>query len=241
MNAGAAVDLQFLRRSCARCSLHELCLPAAIGGDDLHRLDDIVRARRPLAPGERLYRAGQPLEALYVAREGAFKTVTAAADGDEQVLGFHLPGELMGLDGLGSDLHAVDAEALTRAEVCAIPLHQLETVARDVPGLQRQLMRIIGQGIGRDQAHLQALGRRQALERIALFLHGLAERYRALGRDDTQLMLPMSREDIASYLGIVIETVSRTLTKMRDDGVIAVDGRQIRILDPARLAAAAHR
>jgi CRP/FNR family transcriptional regulator len=241
LNADAPLDLQYLRRSCARCSLHELCLPAAIGGDDLHRLDAIVRSRRPLQPGERLYRAGQPLTALYVAREGAFKTISADAGGGSQVLGFHLPGELMGLDGLGGDVHAVDAEALTRAEVCAIPLEQLEAIARDVPGLQRQLMRVIGQGIGRDQDHLQALGRRQAPERIALFLHGLAERYRTLGHDGLRLTLPMSRDDIASYLGIVIETVSRTLTKMRDDGLIAVDGRQIRILDPDRLAAATHR
>jgi CRP/FNR family transcriptional regulator len=199
MSAVPALDLENLRRGCARCSLHELCLPASIGDDDLHRLDDIVRSRRPLQPGDRLYRRGQALGSLYVAREGAFKTVAESGAGDAQVIGFHLP------------------------------------------GLQRQLMRVIGQGIGRDQAHLEMLGRRQAPERIALFLHGLAERYRQLGRGGDDLMLPMSREDIASYLGIVIETVSRTLSKLQDDGVIAVQGRQIRIVDRARLDAAAHR
>src|SRR5690606_23355499 len=132
------------------------------------------------------------------------------------------------------------AEALTRAEVCAIPLEQLEAIAREVPGLQRQLLRVIGQGIGRDQTHVEMLGRRQAPERIALFLHGLAERYRQLGRGGADLQLPMTREDIASYLGIVIETVSRTLTKMQEDGIIAVRGRQLRILEPARLDALAH-
>jgi CRP/FNR family transcriptional regulator len=241
MSAVPALDLENLRRGCARCSLHELCLPASIGDDDLHRLDDIVRARRPLLPGDRLYRRDAPLSSLYVAREGAFKTVTESDDGVAQVIGFHLPGELIGLDGLGAGKHAVDAVALTRSEVCEIPLAQLEGVARQLPGLQRQLMRVIGQGIGRDQAHLEMLGRRQAPERIALFLHGLAERYRQLGRGGDDLMLPMSREDIASYLGIVIETVSRTLSKLQDDGVIAVAGRQIRILDRARLDTAAHR
>lgn len=241
MSAVPVLDLDGLRKGCARCSLHELCLPASIGDDDLHRLDDIVRARRPLQPGDRLYRRGTSLSSLYVAREGAFKTVTENEGGDAQVIGFHLPGELIGLDGLGAGEHAVDAVALTRAEVCEIPLSQLEDVARQLPGLQRQLMRVIGQGIGRDQAHLEMLGRRQAPERIALFLHGLAERYRQLGRGGDDLMLPMSREDIASYLGIVIETVSRTLSKLQDDGVIAVHGRQIRILDRARLDAAAHR
>ena len=241
MNAVVALDLDKLRRGCARCSLQELCLPASIGDDDLHRLDAIVRTRRPLAPGDRLYRAGQPLTSLYVAREGAFKTVAGDAGGSSQVIGFHLPGELIGLDGLGTGTHAVDAEALTRAEVCEIPLAKLEEIARQLPGLQRQLMRVIGQGIGRDQAHLEMLGRRQAPERIALFLHGLAERYRQLGRGTEALTLPMSREDLASYLGIVIETVSRTLSKLQDEGVISVHGRQIRILDQARLDSAAHR
>ena len=241
MSAVPALDLENLRKGCARCSLHELCLPASIGDADLHRLDAIVRERRPLQPGDRLFRRGQTLGSLYVAREGAFKTVTESEGGDAQVIGFHLPGELIGLDGLGGGEHAVDAVALTRAEVCEIPLTQLESVARQLPGLQRQLMRVIGQGIGRDQAHLEMLGRKQAPERIALFLHGLAERYRQLGRGGDDLMLPMSREDIASYLGIVIETVSRTLSKLQDDGIIAVAGRQIRILDRTRLDAAAHR
>ena len=109
MNAVVAIDIDRLRRGCALCSLQELCLPASIGDDDLHRLDAIVRTRRPLAPGDRLYRAGQVLTSLYVAREGAFKTVAGDAGGSSQVIGFHLPGELIGLDGLGTGTHAVDA------------------------------------------------------------------------------------------------------------------------------------
>lgn len=234
------VDLDRLRRSCAQCSLHVLCLPAGIGGEDLRQLDDIVRSKRPLEPGETLFRAGQNLGSLFVAREGAFKTLATNQDGDVQVIGFHLPGELMGLDALGSGLHACEAEALTRATVCEIPITQLELVCSKLPGLQRQLLRIIGQGINRDQTHMEMLGRRQAPERLALFLHGLSERYRQLGRPGDQFMLPMSREDIASYLGMVIETVSRTLTKMQDDGVISVRGRQLHILDAARLDAMVH-
>ena len=234
------VDLDRLRKSCAQCSLQVLCLPAGIGGDDLQQLDDIVRNKRPLEQGETLFRAGQNLGSLFVAREGAFKTLATNQDGDVQVIGFHLPGELMGLDALGSGHHACDAQALTRATVCEIPLAQLEHVCSKVPGLQHQLLRIIGQGINRDQAHMEMLGRRQAPERLALFLHGLSERYRLLGRPGDQFMLPMSREDIASYLGMVIETVSRTLTRMQDEGVISVRGRQLQILDPARLDAMVH-
>ncbi|GAB2490767.1 helix-turn-helix domain-containing protein [Arenimonas alkanexedens] len=233
-------DLDRLRQSCAQCSLHVLCLPAGIGGDELQQLDDIVRNNRPLEAGDTLFRAGQALGSLFVAREGAFKTVATNQDGDAQVIGFHLPGELMGLDALGSGHHACEAVALTRATVCEIPLDQLEQVSAKVPGLQHQLLRIIGQGINRDQSHMEMLGRRQAPERLALFLHGLSERYRQLGRPGDQFMLPMGREDIASYLGMVIETVSRTLTKMQEDGVITVRGRQVRILDLDRLDAIVH-
>lgn len=238
--AADGLQLEQLRRSCAQCSLQVLCLPAGIGGEDLHRLDDIVRSRRPLERGDTLFRSGQRLASLYVAREGAFKTMATDANGVQQVIGFHLPGELMGLDALGRGQHACDALALTRATVCEIPLGQLEDICAQLPRLQHQLLRIIGQGINRDQDHIEMLGRRQANERMALFLHGLSGRYQLLGRPGDNFQLPMSREDIASYLGMVIETVSRTLTKLQDDGIIAVRGRQLKILDAARLDAIVH-
>ena len=234
------VDIDRLRRSCAQCSLQALCLPAGIGADDMYRLDELVRSRRPLQQGDTLYRAGQALTSLYVAREGAFKTVATSQDGDSQVIGFHLPGELMGLDAMGSGQHGCDSVALTHASVCEVPMAQLESVCQQVPGLQRQLLRIVGQGIQRDQGHVEMLGRRQAHERMALFLHGLSERYRLLGRPADMFMLPMSREEIASYLGMVIETVSRTLSKLQDDGIIGVRGRQMKIVDHKRLEALVH-
>jgi CRP/FNR family transcriptional regulator len=238
---GAPVlDFDRLRRNCAACSLHVLCLPAGIGAEDLHRLEEIVRNRRPLARGEHLYRAGQAMSSLYVAREGAFKTVALDSEGDEQVVGFHLPGELMGLDGMGRGRHGCDSVALTQATVCEIPMSKLEEICAEVQGLGHQLLRIIGQGIDRDQNHLEMLGRKQAQERVALFLHGLSERYRLLGLPGDMFTLPMSREDIASYLGLVIETVSRTLTRLQDEGVIAVRGRKLRILDRQRLDALVH-
>lgn len=238
--SSTGIDLDGLRKGCAQCSLHVLCLPAGIGGSDLHRLDELVRSRRPLAGGDTLFRVGQPMASLYVAREGAFKTVATDAEGEQQVIGFHLPGELMGLDAMGSGQHACDAEALTRASVCEIPLAELESICRQVPGLQRQLMRVIGQGIQRDQAHLEMMGKRQAPERLALFLHGLSERYRQIGQTGDEIQLPMSRQDIASYLGLVIETVSRTLTRLQEEGVIAVRGRRVSIVDRARFDALAH-
>jgi CRP/FNR family transcriptional regulator, anaerobic regulatory protein len=238
--ADSAVDLVRLRQSCAKCSLQTLCLPATIGLEDLDQLDRVVKNRRPLQLGDHLYRSGQTLGALFVAREGAFKTTITDEQGMSQVIGFHLPGELIGLDALGTGAHACDAQALTQANVCEIPLSQLEAVAAQIPGLQHQLLRIIGQSINRDHGHLEMLGVKSAGDRMALFLHGLTERYRALGRPSELLVLPMSRQDIGSYLGLVIETVSRTFNKMQEDGIISVHGRQIKILDMKRLATMAH-
>ena len=236
----SVIDLVRLRQSCAKCTLQTLCLPANIGMEDLDQLDRVVKNRRPMQLGDYLYRSGQALGALFVAREGAFKTTITDEQGQSQVIGFHLPGELIGLDALGSGSHACDAQALTHANVCEIPLSQLETVASQVPGLQHQLLRIIGQSINRDHSHLEMLGVKSAGDRMALFLHGMTERYALLGRPADLIVLAMSRQDIGSYLGLVIETVSRTFNKMQEDGVISVHARQIRILDPQRLASMAH-
>jgi CRP/FNR family transcriptional regulator len=234
------LDVARLRRCCAHCSLQQLCLPAGIGAQDLQLLDEIVRRRRPIERGERLFRPGDALSAVYVARDGAFKTVSISEDGEEQVIGFHLPGELIGLDALGTGEHRCEAVALTTANVCEVPFDLLAEVAAQVPTLQQQLLRVIGQSVGRDQDHLGMLVRRQANERIALFLHGLVERLRHIGESGTQFRLPMSREDIARYLGLALETVSRGFTRLQDDQVIAVVGRRVEILDVDELARLAH-
>ncbi len=234
------IDLALLRRGCAQCSLRQLCLPAGIGSSELQQLDDIVRRRRPVNRGESLFRAGDRLGAVYVARDGAFKTVSTTEDGDMQVVGFHLAGELIGLDALGEGVHRCDAVALTEANVCEVPFEQLTAVAAQLPGLQQQLMRVIGQSVSRDQDHLQMLVRRQANERIAMFLLDLSDRLRNIGECGTQFRLPMSREDIAHFLGLALETISRGFTRLQDDGVIAVIGRKVQILDAAELQRLAH-
>ena len=240
MTDAAIIDLQRLRHSCAQCSLHQLCLPDSMDRQDLDRLDHLIHKRRPLLRDGVLFRAGDALTSLYVARDGAFKTSALGEDGSIQVIGFHLPGELIGLDALGDGVHRCDAVALSPATVCEVPLKALNELAAQLPSLQRQLLRIIGRSVGRDQDHLAMMGRRHAVERLALFLHSLSERFVALGLPRAEFTLPMSREDIASYLGMVIETVSRTFSRLQDDGVIAVRGRQIHLLDCDRLARLAH-
>jgi CRP/FNR family transcriptional regulator len=234
------LDLTKLRRGCAQCSLQKLCLPAGIPAQELQRLDEIVGRRRPIERGARLFRPGDPLASIYVARDGALKTVSLGEDGEEQILGFHLPGELVGLDALGAGVHRCEAVALTTANVCEVPFDQLVGVAAQLPSLQKQLMRVIGQSIERDHDHVGMLGRRQADERIALFLHGLRERFCNIGDFGTRFKLPMSREEIANFLGMAIETVSRGFTKLQEQGVIAVDGRSVEIVNLAQLTAIAH-
>lgn len=234
------ITLDRLRRGCRQCSLQQLCLPAGIGADALARMDELVRDRRELDRGARLFRAGDPLSAVYVARSGAFKTSGVTAGGEPQLLGFHLPGELIGLDALGGGSHRCEAVALEASEVCEVPFPRLTAIAAQIPGLQAQLLRVIGGSVTRDQEHLGLLMRRHASERIALFLHGIGERYARIGQSATAFKLPMSREDIAHYLGLALETVSRGFTRLQDDGVIAVHGRRIEIVDAEALEKLAH-
>lgn len=240
MSDSSVLDLIQLRRGCTYCSVRQLCLPGGIGAEELQRLDQIVQRRRPVARGERLFRLGDPLTAVFIARDGAFKSVSISEDGEEQVLGFHLPGELIGLDALGTGEHRCEGVALTAANVCEVPYDQLSAVAAQVPSLQQQLFRVIGQSVDRDQDHLGILVRRQANERIALFLHSIGERYRNVGQSDRQFQLPMSREDIARFLGLALETVSRGFTRLQDDGVIDVTGRRVEIVNVTELLRLAH-
>ena len=240
MNEPVSLNLARLRRSCAECSVQQLCLPAGVDGEDMGRLDLVARRRRPRARGEVLFRAGDPLHAVYVASEGSFKTVVVNAAGEEHVLGFHLPGELFGLDAVGTGEHRCEAVALVDSRVCELPFDRLAGIAAKLPSLQHQLLRVIGQSANHDHDHVDVLSRRQASERVAMFVHGLSERYRRIGRPADDFHLPMSRDEIARYLGLVLETVSRGFSRLHEEGVIEVHGRRIRILDQHALLAAAN-
>lgn len=231
----AVVDLARLRKSCAACGLVQLCLPAAIGGDDLQRLDQILQSRRPLERGQAIFRTHTPFTSLYVVRSGSFKSFTTNEQGDSQVLGFHLPGEIVGFDALSTDHHQCTAEALERSTVCEVPYAKLAQIAAQVPDLQHQLMRVISREVHRDHEHLVMMGRRHAQERLAIFLKSLSERYRRLQRDPHALTLGMSRYELANYLGLVVETVSRLFTRMQAAGVLEVHRKTVRIVDPAKL------
>lgn len=230
------LDLNLLRRSCSSCALNELCLPAGIGGDDLTRLDGTVKDKRTLERGGALYRDGDPFKALYVVRSGSLKTFVQNEAGDTQILGFHLPGEIIGFDALASNRHASQAEALERSSICELPYAQLQQVTSEVPALHRQLMRVISREVVEEHRHLVMMGRQQAQEQLAIFLKSLADRYERLQRDGAALTLTMSRYDIANYLGLVVETVSRLFSRMEEMGVLEVNRKAVRILRPDLLA-----
>ena len=240
-NAIPIVNLRELRQSCSDCALNQLCLPASIGGADLDRLDQVVKQRLPLERGELLFREGANHPALFVVRSGSLKTFATLPGGDVQILGFHIAGELVGLDGLSGKGHRCTAEALERSSLCEVPFDSLTAVAAKVPGLQHQLFRVMSREFGREMQHPVMMGRKHAMSRLAIFLRSLSERLEGIGRDPHLLTLSMTRQELANYLGLVIETVSRLFSRMQSLGVLEVDRRSVRIVDPVALATLAEK
>lgn len=226
-----------LRTACSSCSVHELCLPAGLDQSGLEQLDRIVNRKRPLKRGEYLYRAGGALQSLYAVRTGFLKSCVLHDDGREQVAGFHMMGEMLGMDAIGSGKHICDAIALEDSDVCEIPYNDLEHLSRSIPALQHHFHRIMSREITRDYGVMLLLGSMRAEERLAAFLLNLTQRLHARGFSASALVLRMTREEIGSYLGLKLETVSRTFSKFQDEGLLEVKQRDIRITDEAGLRA----
>jgi CRP/FNR family transcriptional regulator len=232
-----ALRIEPFKVACASCNLRELCLPVGMSAEQLDRLDAIVANRRSVARGQALFRAGEVFQALFAVRTGFFKTSISSEDGRDQVTGFQMAGELLGLDGIGTDQHTCDAIALEDSQVCTIPYHQLEDLSRELSDLQRQFHRIMSREIVRDHGVMLLLGSMRAEERLAAFLLNLTQRLRTRGFSASSLVLRMTREEIGSFLGLKLETVSRAFSKFQDDGILDVKQRQIRVLDPDALQA----
>jgi CRP/FNR family transcriptional regulator len=220
-----------LKIACSNCNLRELCLPVGFSNQELQRLDTMVATRRSVRRGDTLFRSGDPFEAVYAVRTGFFKTRVSTDDGRDQVTGFQMAGELLGLDGISTDRHSCDAVALEDSQVCVIPYAQLEQLSREFPDLQRQFHKIMSREIVRDHGVMLLLGSMRAEERLAAFLLNLTQRLQARGFSQSSLVLRMTREEIGTYLGLKLETVSRCFSKFQEDGVLLVKQRQIHILD----------
>lgn len=224
---------------CQDCSLAPLCLPLSLNLEDMDALDQIVKRGRPLKKGEFLFRQGDTFDSVFAVRAGALKTFTLSDGGEEQITGFHLPSELVGLSGVDSESHPVSAQALETTSICEIPFERLDELAVLLPVLRRQLMRIMSREIRDDQQMMLLLSKKSADERIATFLVNLSARFRARGFSANQFRLAMSRSELGNYLGLAVETVSRVFTRFQQQGLIDAEGKEIHILDPIELCALA--
>ena len=231
------LKIETIKVSCQKCSLSDLCMPHGMGSDDISKLDEIVKRQQPYQPGQHLFHAGDKSSSIFAVRSGAVKSYCLTNDGDEQVLGFGLPGELVGFDGLAGNHFSSTCVVLETTSICELPFNRLEDLCHSLPGLQKQMMRLVGKEITTDHHMLMMLGQRSAEERLASFLLSLSARYKNRGLSASEFYLPMSRQDIGNYLGLAIETVSRLFAHFQEEKLLTVNRKQIKILDHAKLKA----
>jgi CRP/FNR family transcriptional regulator len=224
-----------IKVACSNCNLRELCMPMGLNDAEMQRIDEVVATRRKVARGDNLFRNGEKFNALYAIRTGFFKTCISSEDGRDQVTGFQMAGEIIGLDGIVSDHHTCDAIALEDAEVCVMSFDRIEELSREISALQRHVHKIMSREIVRENGVMLLLGSMRAEERLAAFLLNLVQRLHARGFSQSELILRMTREEIGSYLGLKLETVSRTFSKFAEDGIVEVKQRHVRILNPEAL------
>ena len=225
------VSIRELKARCSTCSVRELCLPVGVDREGLHQIDALVTDRVHLKKGDTLYRAGDPFAALHAIRVGSCKTTVLGEEGREQVAGYHMIGDIVGMDGIGTERHGGQAVALEDTEVCVLPFDRLEELAHHVVPLQRNLHKVLSTEIARDQNVMLLLGSMRAEERLAVFLLDLSQRHRERGYSGTEFVLRLTREDIGSYLGLKLETVSRLFSRFQEQGVLQVQGRAVKLLD----------
>ena len=226
-----------LKTTCSTCHLRKLCLPAHLTDAEIPRLDALITRKGVYHHGSALYRNGDKSQALYAIRTGGFKTQILNEEGHEQATGFQMAGEIIGMDGIDSDVHICDALALEDSEVCEIPFDDLEELSRELPLLQRHLHRILSREIVRNQNTMLLLGSMRAEERLAAFLLNLSQRFSVRGYSPTSIQLRMTRQEIGSYLGLKLETVSRALSHLQEAKLITVCNRSLEILSLAGLRA----
>lgn len=222
---------------CKDCRVSNLCLPTGLPVHDSHCLGALIGPRTRIRKGAALFNANDMLTALYAVRCGSFKTSFNNAEGQGVVINFWMPGEVLGLDAIATEHHVCDAIALEDSEVCTIPYGRLQALARDFPVLQQSLNRLMSREIVREHERVLMLCNLTAEERLANFFLSLSKCFANRGFSAHGFVLRMSREDVASYLGLRLETVCRSVARLRAQGVVSLHGRLVEILDmPALLA-----
>jgi CRP/FNR family transcriptional regulator len=231
MIATEAVKVAHCKTTCSSCNLRELCLPCGLTRSEMDVADSMVFTRKRVRRGESLYRAGDAFHSLYAVRSGFFKSTVLLEDGRDQVTGFSMAGEILGMDGIGPDRHGCSAVALEDSDICVIPYARLEELGHEIPGLQRHFHKVMSREIVREHGVMLLLGSMRAEERVAAFLLNLSQRFTARGYSPSEFNLRMTREEIGSYLGLKLETVSRIFSKFQEFGLVGVQQKLIQILD----------
>ncbi len=221
---------------CQDCSISQLCIPFSLNDSEMDQLDNIIERKKPIQKGETLFKAGDDLRALYAIRSGTIKSYTITEQGDEQITGFHLAGDLVGFDAITRQHHPSFAQALETAMVCEIPYEILDELSGRLPKLRQQIMRMMSNEIMGDQEMILLLSKKNAEERLAAFLHNLSTRISERGFSAKEFRLAMTRGDIGNYLGLTVETISRLLGRFQKIGLIRVKGKYVTILDQVVLA-----
>ena len=214
--------------ACSRCTLSELCLPRNLSEAETQRFEQIVHRSRPIQPGEHLFRAGDPFKSVANVRSGCFKSYVIDQEGQEQVVAFHLPGEIIGLDAIHDHTHMTNVVALDTSSVCGLTFESVTNLARHMPDLQSELFRVMSHRISELEINAADLS---ADQRIARFLISLSERFSRRGFSESEFILAMSRRDIASYLRLATETVSRVLARFQKADVLWVERKQVKIIN----------
>jgi CRP/FNR family transcriptional regulator len=223
-----------IQMNCHDCSLRQLCLPGGLQKNEVDLLENIIKRNHPLHKGEHLFRAGEPMQHVFALRSGALKTYLLDPDGNVQITGFTLPGELVGLDAFGSSSFPSYAVALETSMACTIPLADLEELAGHIPSLRKQILVTLSRELQEEQLHYSHI-RESAERRLALFLLNLSRRYSRRSLSATSFILSMSRSEIGNYLGLTTETVSRLFSRFRRVGLLEINGRELRLMHPTEL------
>ncbi|WP_420915871.1 helix-turn-helix domain-containing protein [Paraburkholderia monticola] len=216
---------------CSSCSMRQICMPQGLSAQEMPKLETLICSARSVPRGEALYRSGDPFDSIYALRSGSMKTVMIHRDGREQVTGLRLAGEPLGLDGISADVHACSAVALEDSTVCIVPYSALKVLCREISSMQERMHKLLGAQIVNEAAQLMVLGSLSADERVAAFLLDVSQRNAQRGYSWSEFNLRMTREDMGSYLGMTLETVSRTLSRFQKRGLIDTQGKHIRIVD----------
>jgi CRP/FNR family transcriptional regulator len=229
LNAKPATD------ACQMCHAKDICLSSHLEDQDLHRFKNALVHKTPMQRGELLFMAGDNIQSIFVLHSGSVKAYLESEDGDNQITGFYLPGDVIGIHGIESKRHTDTVEALETSSVCEIRFDNIEDIFDSFPALQKELLNFIFKEMNHDQEMMLVLGKMSADRRMAYFLLDVAKRLHQHGQSSSRINLTMTRHDIANYLGLAVETVSRILTRFQKSSVINVDRRSVTILDQTLL------